>query len=48
MTPWAGQISSLPWFPSGWAEALVRAGGTISVQVLNKVARVMRRKLGAP
>jgi len=28
-----------------WSEAIVRAGGAISVQVLNEVANVLRRKL---
>ncbi len=30
------------------ADALLQAGGTVSVQVLNEFAHVMRRKVGAP
>lgn len=30
------------------AEALLREGGTVSVQVLNEFANVARRKIGAP
>src|SRR3954471_7703475 len=30
------------------AEALVRNGGTVSVQVLNEIANVARRKMGLP